>query len=121
MGFGTGFYFATPIDDHCIIPLLVSNRHVLDDQDLIEIGLTVTTIGENGQRNPPIEIRLPREDAMVVSHPNPEVDLSALLISNILQEWKTIDFTPLTPDLIPKDWKLLDAIVNNGRLSKRPF
>lgn len=110
VGFGTGFYFAAPVDDHHIIPLLVSNRHILDNQDLIEIGLTVSTIGENGQRNPPIEIRLPREYARVVSHPNPEVDLSALLISNILQEWESIDFVPLTSDLIPKDWKLLDAI-----------
>ncbi len=109
VSFGTGFYFSTPVDDRHI-PLIVSNRHVLDNPDLIEIGLTITTNGENGQRNPPTEIRIPRKDAKIISHPNPDVDLSALPIANMLQAFQAIDFVPLTADLIPRDWKLLDAI-----------
>lgn len=77
---GTGYLFAIPISEDRLVPLLITNKHVVAD------GLTLRTqIHRKDATGQPIldqseVLEVPAPAGQFVSHPDPDVDLCALPI-----------------------------------------
>jgi hypothetical protein len=115
-GSGTGFFWGIEAaGGHAI--LLVTNKHVVEGADRV---VAVCHIGEGAEaptgKFANCDIRLDPEG--MVEHPDPNVDLCAFGINNLLDQG-TAAGTPLFfrctgPSLIPaaEDWTQFDAIEN---------
>lgn len=107
---GTGFLFAIPTGENQVLPLLVTNKHVVED------GLTLTTQIHlaDGAGQPILDqseaLLVPAPGGQFVPHPSPDVDLCAFPIGPFIAEKQAQGrplFTPwLDPSLIPADDKL---------------
>lgn len=104
---GTGFFFSYPLDPDRIIPVIVTNKHVIEDAQTGTFVLTAKD--ENGE---PIlgsyeAIRLDNFEAGWLKHPDPNVDLAVFPIAPLLNAaeaaGKKVFFLPLTEALIPTD------------------
>ncbi len=102
---GTGFFFSYPLDSERNIPVIVTNKHVIEDA---ESGTFVlTTKDETGE---PIlgsyeTVRLDEFEAGWLKHPDPDVDLAIFPIAPLLNAaeaaGKRVFYLPLDEALIP--------------------
>lgn len=102
---GTGFFFSYPIDAEHNIPVIVSNKHVIENAKTGTFVLTARD--ENGE---PIlgayeTIRLDDFEAKWLKHPDPAVDLAIFPMAPLLNAAKAagkeVFFISLEEDLIP--------------------
>lgn len=104
---GTGFFFAYPLDGDRSIPVIVTNKHVIEGA---RTGTFVLT-GRNEDGEPILgsyeTIRLDNFESGWLKHPDPAVDLAVFPIAPLLNAaeaaGKKIFFLPLTEALLPTD------------------
>lgn len=84
---GTGFFFNFNIKDQRV-PVLVSNHHVLNDFDTLQIYIR-TSLEENpdpsasGKR---VTVNFNRNSADVFFHPNPNIDLAVIPLAPLFNQ-----------------------------------
>lgn len=102
---GTAFFFSFKIDDQRIIPLLVTNKHVIEGS--VSGTFVLTLQNESGE--PAIGTHEPVTfngfEAMWVKHPDNDVDLAVFPLGPLLNQaeklGKRFFFAPLDEALIP--------------------
>lgn len=107
---GTGFFAHLDQQENTVVPVLITNKHVI--HDAIKIYFRCHLENENGLPSGEIiSLELMLEEKNVFNHPDPTIDLCAISIFSILSEHK-IFYTPMTMDLVPEveDWQYFDAI-----------
>jgi hypothetical protein len=118
-GSGTGFYFSVKIPGNEVysIPLLITNKHVLNGADSFLFKAHI----RDAQGKPTGEVHtcLQLVNAIsVIPHPDPQIDLCAILMADLFNETerrgKPIFFTALEEGLIPseEEWSNFDAVEN---------
>jgi hypothetical protein len=102
---GTGFFFSFKVDDKSHVPVIVTNKHVIDKS---QVGTFVLTRSDD-QGQPLIgtteRIALANFEHLWIKHPDVNVDLAVFPIAPLYQEAeaKGIKFfsPPMGEDLIP--------------------
>jgi hypothetical protein len=109
---GTGFFFSFPLDGGKHIPLIVTNKHVIDRS---VVGTFVLT--KQDKSGEPIvgtyeRVQLPNFESLWLKHPDPNVDLAVFPIAPLLEHAdKTgvrVFVMPLSDSLIPTPAALED-------------
>jgi hypothetical protein len=102
--FGTGFFYQVPIPPTQNIPLLVTNKHVVDGASSIEFVMHTASTGAK-RPDGKVSFRIPTSDW--VSHPDAKVDLCATSIGPLVNAANpTPFFRTLNPSLVPSDDQL---------------
>ena len=100
---GTGFYFNFCVQDDTCIPVIVTNKHVIENANSMTIFLSVLNDdGAIAERKERLEV-----NGMLgrwVMHPDPDVDLCVLPIAQIVDGFanagKPLAITPLDVSLV---------------------
>jgi len=109
---GTGFFFSFKIDDKTHVPVIVTNKHVINNS---KVGTFVLT--KSDDQGQPIlgsteRVVLDNFESLWVKHPEENVDLAAFPIAPLYHqaEAKGIKFfaPPIGEDLLPSAEKLAD-------------
>lgn len=80
---GTGFFFDFTWEDDYYVPVIVTNKHVIDG--MTEAVLVFHTIDKNsGEHEKKTEITYHNIQANIVRHPKPDIDLCVLFLGPIL-------------------------------------
>lgn len=108
---GTGFYMHLLKGVHgegYATPVIITNKHVLDSAQSIYINMTFAK--EDGSPDYQNHQRycIGNVQNLCVPHPDPNVDLAAILIAGWLQEFESkpvgkLFYCPLTVDMIPDE------------------
>ena len=110
---GTGFFFSFKIDEQSFIPVIVSNKHVIDGS---QNGAFVIT--KKSKENEPIlgsyeVIRLSNFEKLWLKHQDANVDMAVFPLAPLLNEAEAkgiaLFFVPLDESLIP-DQAALDSL-----------
>lgn len=115
-GSGTGFIYNIANIESVTIPILVTNRHVIEGCE--ESFFYMTVAKENGEPDFGNEVHFQVPIGQWEMHPDPEIDLAMTPIGGLLQQAMSSGerpfFIPLTPDLVADDsyLKNMDAIEN---------
>jgi hypothetical protein len=111
---GTGFFFSYMVDEEKSVPVIVTNKHVINDS--VRGTFVLTKRNEAGE---PIVgsyevVQLDNFESLWIKHPDPNVDLAVFPIGPLLngaeQAGKRFFFLPLGEDLIPT----AEALANLG-------
>ncbi|MDP2174340.1 MAG: serine protease [Bacteroidota bacterium] len=102
---GTGFIFSLHGDASSHVPILITNKHVIENS--IETTFRLTQMDEEGNplfRDFPT-IRIPTKN-LWVNHPNEKIDLCATTFGNILKTFEqnlgsNIRWSRITTDIVP--------------------
>lgn len=113
---GTAFFYQFKIDAERVVPLLVTNKHVVSGAKTVKFLVHEAVVNtETGKREPgttSFEVIVP--GGLFIEHPG-DVDLCAmpfeLLRPLALQQGKEIFYISLTEELIPGDDKLRELSV----------
>ncbi len=111
---GTGFFFDFVIEGSKFIPTIVTNKHVMEGADRIKIVFHIAEQGRPSGQFVTYDIGV--TSGSVFNHPDPNVDLCAIPIANILLESNTnnkpIFAKAIRLDVIPpdEDWQYFDVI-----------
>lgn len=123
-GSGTGFFYLFSKADQ-IIPLLITNKHVLDGANAI--GLTFHQVAENSDKPLPGAGRLisfQSNQVSIIRHHDPHVDLAAIAINPLIEHatnnegWtpyiKCLDKSVLPSAQMIADFSALEDVVMVG-------
>ncbi len=106
---GTGFFFEFRVDDQHYLPVLVTNKHVVEGAIGIEILVHEAVTGGNGQRVPgpnSFTLPLPPPPQLWVGHPG-DIDLCALPIAPSLDQasasGRDVFYNAFDEQLLPSD------------------
>ncbi|MBT0716874.1 trypsin-like peptidase domain-containing protein [Rosenbergiella epipactidis] len=83
---GTGFWFGFRLDEQNILPVLVTNKHVVDSAISVSLKVSCKIGNEENQMG---EIDAKREH--FIFHPDNDIDLCVLPVANILAELRNND------------------------------
>lgn len=109
---GTGFFFAFALENNQSIPIIVTNKHVIDGSVMGSFVLT-----KSDENNEPIlgeveKIVLGNFESLWIKHPDNDVDLAVFPMAPLFHEAeaKGVKFfaPPLNDSLIPTDETLAD-------------
>ena len=91
IGLGTGFFVSVPVSEENYKIVLISNKHVLFAAD--DIAITFTTL-KNGEPNYGSIMRIPigKISNNVIGHPDPKIDVAALVCTGIFNLFPDILF-----------------------------
>jgi hypothetical protein len=94
---GTGFFFDFKVekDSSKHIPVIITNKHVIEGSKKIFLYFRQTINGQP-QNGPATIYEIPNTFKTVFDHPDPKIDLVAIPIKPILQELKSKDITAYT-------------------------
>jgi len=103
---GTGFFYQFPIaaGDDRNVPILVTNKHVVEGAAYIDF---VIHTNSSGGDKPDGKTSVRSQPTDWVAHPDPKVDLCALPVGGILTQAKAF-FRTLDPSIVPSDTQLED-------------
>lgn len=108
---GTGFRYHIPLSNDRNAVFLVSNKHVLEDAE--EIAVDIHIMRPNGAIFARETIWISCKGNILL-HPDPNVDLAAIGIAQLLElpdyQPNRIYFMPLSVKHIPDDWRKFDAL-----------
>ena len=105
MGTGTGFFFNFDFGDDKVMPLLVTNKHVINNAD---VGtLTFTKRGSIGEK---IILTVDDFENQFIKHPDSFVDLAIMPIKDILAD-NDVFVTMIEENLIPSDENIKNIFV----------
>lgn len=113
-GYGTGFFFDFLNDGKTQVPSIVTNKHVIENAEAIEICFHLADSGKPSGRF--IKIQIPIDNRTVTHHPDPNIDLTSIHIAEILinaiNAGRPIFSVSLSMPLIPDeaDWKHFGAM-----------
>lgn len=111
---GTGFFFAFAQEGEGNVPCLVTNKHVVKDADFINARCHFAEDGRPSGKF--VDCNFDLSGGIPGWHPNPDIDLCAIAIGEILvrarSEGKDIFFRNLDMSLVPSDdeWDDFDAL-----------
>ncbi len=115
IGYGTGFFWQTILDDGGQVTTIISNKHVMADADCIIASLHLATEA-GGPSGKTMDFGITLKEFVPVSHPDPEIDLMTISMGAVNQichkDGTPLFFIPLNANLIPSEaeWKNLDFI-----------
>lgn len=115
LSIGTGFFFAFDYnkgtEKECYTPLLITNRHVLEDASYVEIKITRGAGGKPSVGDT-LSLSFDHAERLTIFHPNPSVDLAAIMIGPIMQKYHESLFVPyLSPTEIANEDEMKDINV----------
>jgi hypothetical protein len=105
-GSGTGFFFHFKIDNETQVPVIITNKHVVNNKQQKQVNFTLHIKDANNLTSENIDIEL---NAQWIFHPTKDLCCTFLqpLLSQIKeQKQKEIFYIPLREDLIWTDSKL---------------
>ena len=115
-GSGTGFYWVTEYDDSQAI-CVITNKHVLAGVDALTFHChTQSATDPTMPSGAVVDVKFTTDPILVFNHPDPDVDLCALVISSITgiaaENGHRLYIEPLSADIVPKDedWNDFDSI-----------
>ncbi len=109
---GTGFFFAFKVDDNTHVPLIVTNKHVINNS---KVGTFVLT--KSDEQGEPLlgqteRVVLENFESLWIKHPEENVDLAVFPIAALYRqaEAQGVNFfaPPIGEDLLPTAEKLAD-------------
>lgn len=112
---GTGFYSIFGQQQKLFIPVIITNKHVVEKADEIHFKFH---IADNEYKKPSgelVDVSISLKETLV-NHPDDDIDLCAISFSYILSQAEEqgikLFYAPLTSNLIPdeEDWQYFDAI-----------
>ncbi|RSP91914.1 serine protease [Acinetobacter baumannii] len=115
IGAGTGFYTSFRKTSEYIAPMLITNKHVIENADSIFIQCHIKHPNHNRPSGKLIRVSLSLNDK-VFNHPDSNVDLCAIplidLINQTNNDGNIIFVSPIHMSWIPdeSDWEYFDAI-----------
>jgi len=116
-GSGTGFLYAIRSGESDSIPLLITNKHVLEGADAFAVAFHLKDSRASTEPNGKFwSLRVAFGDADVVMHPDPTIDLCAIpvggLMNQLADQGKFVFEVSLDESLLPSDgqWDDFDAI-----------
>jgi Trypsin-like peptidase domain len=103
---GTGFFFIFPAENNENVLVLITNKHVIEDTEVI--GFLVHTAAEPQAKAPTANAEIQSIPSDWIPHPNPKIDLCALPIGPVLNSMAPLVpfFRSLDPSLIKADEEL---------------
>jgi len=101
---GTGFFYQFPVaaGDDRNVPILVTNKHVIDGVTHADFVIHTNSTGGN---KPDGNGGVRSEFVDWVHHPNPKVDLCALPVGGVLNQAKAF-YRALDPSIVPSEAQL---------------
>lgn len=114
IGTGTGFFISFCTEDENFFPSIVTNNHVVDGAD--EINIVCHIAEENRPSGKLANCRIAIHSGSCFPHPDQSVDLCAIAVGDIIKQAAQANTKILVPwiglDLIPSDtdWQYFDAI-----------
>jgi V8-like Glu-specific endopeptidase len=112
MSTGTGFFFSFKVDDTTHVPVIITNKHVINNSKVGAFVLTKSNEQGEPNRGSTERVILDNFENLWVKHPEKNVDLAAFPIAPLYHqaEAKGIKFfaPPIGEDLLPSDAKLAD-------------
>lgn len=79
---GTGFFYSVELDDGTTVPLLITNRHVIEGSTNTRFQVTVK--GEDGQPEFGNSFFCESDTTFWKAHPDPDIDLAMLMVGPLL-------------------------------------
>jgi hypothetical protein len=101
---GTGFFYQFPVapGDNRNVPILVTNKHVIDGVAYADFVIHTNSIGGN---KPDGNGTVRSQFTEWVRHPNPKVDLCALVVGGVLNQAKAF-YRAFDPSIVPSEAQL---------------
>jgi hypothetical protein len=105
---GTGFFFNFPTDQGQALPVLITNKHVIEGTTKLQF--LVHTSSVEGAKQPNGNAAIDSSPVDWISHPNPKVDLCAVLVGPVMNSMKPLTpfFRGVGPEFIKSDVELKD-------------
>jgi hypothetical protein len=107
---GTGFFYNFPAANNQQIPVLVTNKHVVQPTPAVLYEVHATQQGETA---PTVNVTIRTELHEWINHPNEKIDLCGIPFGPVANRTNpTPFFRTITPDIVPSQQQLeeLDAI-----------
>lgn len=96
--------FGIMLNAEDMIPLLITNKHVIENTHEIKIRLSTSNNNDNSEKNGIIEYTIKDGiDNLIFMHPDPLIDLAAINIACILQNIQDRDISGYGVMLAPQD------------------
>ncbi|KAL0630835.1 hypothetical protein Q9L58_010316 [Maublancomyces gigas] len=92
MSCGTGFFYMFPLpeDPESGIPVIITNKHVMEGAKELKLHLkliqTGTPIQEDGTAEDEVDFSFEIENPLFAMHPDPNIDLCALNIAGLIEQ-----------------------------------
>jgi V8-like Glu-specific endopeptidase len=113
---GTGFFFTFPLDGGKNIPLIVTNKHVIEGSVLGTFVLTKRASNGEPLVGQYEQVKVSNFESLWIKHPDPNVDLAVFPLGPLLEQTQrsglNFFFIPLADGIIPTQTQLdnLNAI-----------
>ncbi len=111
---GTGFFFEFDMNDEWRVPAIITNNHVVNGNEIL---LAICHLADGKKPSGRfINCHIDVNDHRVIRHPDPNIDLCAILIGDMIKQTTEnqtpIFFVNLKENVIPDidDWQYFDAI-----------
>lgn len=102
---GTGFFYNFPADGGQAVPVLITNKHVVDGTSSLEFLVHATTVKDAKQ--PDTNAGISSTAAEFIPHPNPKIDLCGVPIGPVASTMTpTPFFRSLDPSLVKSNAQL---------------
>jgi len=109
---GTGFFFNFPTDSKEFVPVLITNKHVIDGTE--RLGFLIHTATDRDAKAPSANVEIDSVPSDWIPHPDPKIDLCRLIVGPVMNSMSPLIpfFRPLDPSLIKSDEELkqFDAV-----------
>lgn len=89
---GTGFWFSFLVDDQRNVPLLVTNKHVVQGATQIRIRINVSH--QDNQSIRFYDVVIPNGESDFIMHPDPNIDICILPVAYFFNQLESQGFTP---------------------------
>ena len=110
---GTGFFFSFLLENNQQIPVIVTNKHVIENAVSGKFILTKSDKNGNPQTGSYERLQFDNFESLWIKHPEEDVDLAVMPIANIYREAERLGISffipPLNDTLIPNK-KILDTL-----------
>lgn len=112
VGTGTGFFFKLNDDGKQYVPVIVTNRHVIEGAHRGRFSLTTADEQGNPKDGAHKVIVIDGFEANWIRHPDPKIDLAVMPIAPLIDEATKsnikVFFIPLDKNLLPSEADLLN-------------
>ncbi len=110
--YGTGFFFALFPSGDRNVPIIVTNKHVVDGSTTGHVKLTSRKDDGSADLTNFIDVDIPEFPTRWIPHPSHEVDLTVMpvgsMLNNLIGGGKKAFIVHLDPSLIPTDTNLAE-------------
>lgn len=82
---GTGFFFSFQLGDNKRLPLIITNKHVVTDAEIVSFSLHEAATGK-GKPKPSGKFTKVRYKTNWLMHPEDDIDLCATLVQPLINQ-----------------------------------